>query len=209
MERRTVTGRSVSCPEEVVISAPPEDTPLTSRQAAFVAEYLIDLNGTQAAIRAGYSPPAAGAIATENLQKPAIAAAVARGKAQREARVNVKADSVLSEMSLLANSSIKHYVVDDEGQVQLAEGAPDGAMSAIKFIKRKTRVHYNSKGEVTSKDYDVELQLWDKPGSLKLMGRHVNLFPDRVEHTGPKGGPIEISEVRSVIVDPKAEGDGA
>lgn len=114
-------------------------------------------------------------------------------------------DTVLHEMSILATANVEHYVVDDEGQVQLAEGAPEGAMGAIQSIKRKTRVHYDKDQNIVGKTYDVELRLWDKPGSLKLMGKHagVKAFFDRVEVSGPNGGPIPVEAVKSVIVDPK------
>lgn len=181
--------------------APPT---LNPKQTAFVAEYLIDLNGTQAAIRAGYSPQTAGEIASEYLAKPAIAAAVERGKAQRLSRVGMTADSVLHEMSLLSHSRIDHYYVDDEGQVKLAEGAPDGAMGAIQSINRKTKVVTDKDGNVT-RTYDVTIKLWDKPQPLKLMGKHANVAAcfDRVELSGPNGGPIPVTEIRSIIVDPK------
>ena len=177
------------------MSEDPTSKPLNPRQAAFVAEYLIDLNGTQAAIRAGYSPATANEQASRLLTDVNIAAAVERGKAQRISRVNVTQDQVLQEMALLANSCLEHYCVDDEGQVRLTEGAPDGAMRAIQSIKKKTRVQYDKDGNITGKTYDVEVKLWDKPQPLKLMGRHVGLFPDRVEHTGKGGGPIELTEV--------------
>jgi phage terminase small subunit len=176
-----------------------ENTPLNARQAAFVAEYLIDLNGTQAAIRAGYSPDTAWVISAENLRKPSIAAAIARGKAQRASRVNMTQDTVLSEMAILAKSSIEHYYIDDDGQVRLNEGAPDGAMGAIQFIKRKTRIFRDRDGVETHREYDVELRLWDKPNPLKLMGKHVGLKWDRVEVTGKDGGPIVTQVVREVV----------
>jgi phage terminase small subunit len=56
---------------------------LTPKQRAFIDEYLVDLNATQAAIRAGYSPDTAGSIGHENLKKPEIAAAIAERKAKR------------------------------------------------------------------------------------------------------------------------------
>ena len=180
-----------------------EFVPLEPRQQAFVNEYIIDLNGTQAAIRAGYSPATATQIASDQLSKPNVAASVARAKAQRLQRVNIKQDDVLHEMSLLAMSRIDHYVVSDDGQVELAEGAPDGAMAAVQSIKRKTKIFRDREGIKTHREYDVELRLWDKPQPLKLTGRHVGLYPDRVEHVGKGGGPIEIAEVCSVIVDPK------
>jgi phage terminase small subunit len=111
-------------------------------------------------------------------------------------------DQVLQEMALLSHSRLEHYIIDDDGQVRLAEGAPDGAMGAIQSIKRKCTVKYNDKTNELTKTYDVELRLWDKPTPLKLMGRHVGLFPDRVEITGKNGGPVEtVNKIERVIVD--------
>ncbi len=165
---------------------------LLPRRAAFVAEYLVDLNGTQAAIRAGYSPATANEQAARLLADASVKLAVERGKAQRNARVNTTADSVLHEMSLLAQSNIEHYYIDDFGQLKPTDDAPDGAMRAIRSIKRKVR--HDKEGGVT---YEVEFTLWDKPGSLKLMGKHANVAAcfDRVEVTGPKGGPIELTQL--------------
>ena len=180
------------------------ERPLTARQTAFVSEYLIDLNGTQAAIRAGYSPTSAAEVASEALRNSKIVDAIERGKAQRLSRVQMTQDTVLHEMSLLSHSSLEHYYVDDDGQVRPTEDAPDGAMRALQSIKKKTRIFRDKDGNETGREYDVEVRLWNKPEPLKLMGKHVGLnFSDRVEHTGKGGGPIEIAEVRSVIVDPK------
>lgn len=99
-------------------------------------------------------------------------------------------------MAALAMSRIDHYIVDDNGQVQLAEGAPDNAMAAIQSIKRKKTVRQDTAGNITI-TYDVEIRLWDKPQPLKLTGRHVGLYPDRVEHVGKGGGPIEMTQVSS------------
>lgn len=183
-----------------------EETPLPElpkRRAAFVAEYLIDLNGTQAAIRAGYSPHTANEQAAQLLADVSVAAHVERAKAQRFARVNTTADSVLHEVSLLAQSCVEHYEVDDFGNLRAAEGAPEGAMRAVASVKKKIR--HAKDGSIT---YEVEFRLWDKPGSLKLMGKHAGVAAcfDKVEVTGKDGGPLEmITEVRRVVVSPKAE----
>ena len=71
---------------------------LTPKQEHFVAEYLIDLNATQAAIRAGYSKKTAHVIGPENLGKPAIAAAVARAQGDRTERTNITQDYVLESI---------------------------------------------------------------------------------------------------------------
>jgi phage terminase small subunit len=134
-----------------------------------------------------------------------VQAALEIVKQQRMARVNMTADSVLSEMAALAHSDITHYTVDDDGRVQLVEGAPANAMSAIQSIKHKKTIKEDDKGNVTI-THDVEIKLWDKPAPLKLMGKHVGLFPDRMEHTGKDGKPIEtVSRIERVVVKPKQD----
>lgn len=83
---------------------------LTPKQAAFVAEYLVDLNATQAAIRAGYSAKTADAIGKENLGKPPIAQAIAAAKANRAQRVEITADAVLQQLWALANADPNELV---------------------------------------------------------------------------------------------------
>jgi phage terminase small subunit len=72
---------------------------LTPKQKAFVEEYVIDLNGTQSAIRAGYSAKTANRIASENLSKPVIQAAIQEAKQQRSERTRIDADFVLLQIS--------------------------------------------------------------------------------------------------------------
>lgn len=73
------------------------DKTLTPKQEAFVREYLIDLNATQAAIRAGYSEKTAHVIGHENLSKPEIAAAIAEAKTERAEKCGIDAAWVLRE----------------------------------------------------------------------------------------------------------------
>mgnify|MGYP000495309096 CR=1 FL=1 len=81
---------------------------LTSKQQRFVDEYLIDLNGAKAAIRAGYSEKTARNIASENLAKPDIAEAVAAAAAMRSERTQIDADWVLREAQKLYALCIDH-----------------------------------------------------------------------------------------------------
>ncbi len=76
--------------------------PLNDRQARFVAEYLVDLNATQAAIRAGYSPPSARTQAADLLPNPNLAAAIAEAQAARGRRTEVTADRVVLELARVA-----------------------------------------------------------------------------------------------------------
>lgn len=87
---------------------------LTDKQQRFVEEYLVDLNATQAAIRAGYSEDTARSIGSENLTKPDIADAIAAAMAERSERVQITADEVLRELVDVAlgdvNELIEHRI---------------------------------------------------------------------------------------------------
>lgn len=194
----------------------PEDAPqnsnitigdeLTPQQARFVEEYLKDLNGTQAALRAGYSPNGAGVKASQLLAIAKIRDAVERGKAVRSARVGVTQDEVLNELNILATACIDNYIISDDGYLKPAPNAPEGVMRAVQSVDRKKRVYLDKDGGVSHIEYELKFKLWDKPGQLKLLGRHagVKAMFDRVEVSGPDGGPI-VTQVTRRIVDAKDE----
>ena len=83
---------------------------LTPKQALFVMEYVIDLNATQAAIRAGYSEDAAQQIGSENLSKPVIAAKVQEQLDAKAARNMLSADRVIQEQMRIAFSDVRKLV---------------------------------------------------------------------------------------------------
>lgn len=135
-------------------------------------------NGTKAATLAGYSKTSARRIATRLSSKAHVRAAIAeRGK-----DAGITRERVLQELVLLGFSDVTHYVVDDDGQVTLAAGAPPGAMRGLQSIKRKTTITSTKDRDTTV--HDVEIKLWDKPGPLKLAGQHVGLFAEKHEHSG-------------------------
>lgn len=140
----------------------------------FVREYLLDLNATQAAIRAGYSAKTAHAQASRLLKTVNVIMALDEARRRRDVRIEITRERVIQELALIAFSDITNYVVDDTGNVVLAKGAPPGAMRAISSLKRRVHV-----GEDGTSSVDVELKLWDKPAPLKLAGRHVGLFANK------------------------------
>lgn len=154
---------------------------LTPRQARFVEEYLVDLNATQSAIRAGYSARTAKAIASRLLTYVNVAAAVTAGREKATARTGLNRERILREVEIMAHSCVTDYVIDDNGKVDLAEGAHPDAMRAIKSIKRKRREWSDGSGEGHTVETEVELTFWDKPGMVKLAGRHkaIEGFSDR------------------------------
>jgi len=89
---------------------------LTAKQEMFIREYLIDLNGAQAAIRAGYSANSARQIADENLSKPYIKEAIEKAKSERQEELGLNAEWVLKRLKLIADRCIQaEPVLDKKG----------------------------------------------------------------------------------------------
>lgn len=112
---------------------------LTPKQARFCEEYLVDLNATQAAIRAGYSVESAGSIGSENLTKPEIRARIETAMAERSKRTGINADRVLRELGRIAFVNPKDVL-----DLQTAEVKPDTSdddLAAIAGMKVKYVPH--------------------------------------------------------------------
>ena len=90
---------------------------MNSKQQRFVEEYLIDLNATQAAILAGYSPKTANVIGCENLSKPEISNAISRAMAERSRRTGISQDRVVQELAKIAFVNITD-ICDPAGQIK-------------------------------------------------------------------------------------------
>lgn len=167
--------------------------PLNVREIRFVEQYLIDLNATQAAIRAGYSPKSARQMGARLCTKASISAALRKGMEARSERTGITADRVLKELESLAFSDVSHYLLDPKGgKVTLAAEAPPTAIRAVSSIKHK--VIPFGEGDFI---HEIELKLWDKVATLTLAGRHVDVhgFASRVEVTGKNG--------KALFQDPK------
>lgn len=146
---------------------------LTPNQARFVAEYLIDLNATQAAIRAGYSTRTASVQGCRLLRNAQVAASIRAGQQRAAERTDIAEGRVLKELKFIAFSNISHYRVDAAGNVSLSPEAQPGAIAALASVKSRHRT--DRRGTT----HEVELKLWDKVGALELAGRHVGLFTDQ------------------------------
>lgn len=180
---------------------------LEPRQARFVEEYLVDLNATQAAIRAGYSKDSARTIGPENLSKPAIAAAIADAQAERAFRTQVTADRVLTELARVGFSDIRNVVQWRGNATQLSEDEDSGdpifsVTNQVALIDSES-LSPNvaaSIAEVSQTDKGaMRIKLHDKLGALQKIGLHLGMFAQRVEHTGKDGGPIQTEDAS----DPK------
>lgn len=149
---------------------------ITPRRARFVEEYLVDLNATHAAARAGYSPSMARRAAYRLLGDPAVEAAVAEAKAARSAEVGISARDVLEELWAIGFSDIRRVAswgeagADGEQEIRIrASDAIDGRTArAILEISRAARG-------------GVKVRMHDKLGALNALARHLGMVPDRTE----------------------------
>ena len=149
---------------------------MTRKQKRFVDEYLIDLNATQAAIRAGYSPDSAQQMGSENLSKPVIKNAIDKSIAERSRRTGVNQDRVLLELAKVAFLNPVDVIDMDEATVKGEANRDDTA--CIASVKVKTIP--TGDGTITER----EVKTYDKLKALELLGRHLGMFNDKVTVEG-------------------------
>lgn len=145
---------------------------LTKKQKMFVEEYLIDLNATQAAIRAGYSVDTAAVIGCENLIKPNIQQEIAKAMAERSKRTGVNQDRVILELARLAFVKMTD-IVNEKGEIK--DTATDDDLACIEGIKYK---HSD-----TDSGYSVEreVKIGSKLKALELLGKHLGMWNDKFD----------------------------
>ena len=140
---------------------------LTPKQACFVEEYLTDLNATQAAIRAGYSPKMAGRIGFQLLEKSGIQAAIQAAQRERSARTGVTADRVVQEIARVAFASLSDVMTWGPSGAQVRpdnEITPEAAAAIA---------------EITETNFGVKVKLHNKVAALEQLAKHVGLYNDR------------------------------
>lgn len=170
---------------------------LTPKQQRFVEEYLVDLNATAAAKRAGYSARTAEWQGPQLLGKPHVAAAVAEAKAKRSQKTGIDAAWVLRTLAEEKTADLAS-IYDADGRLL---PVPEWPM----VFRRGLVVGVESFEEYAGTGPDRvavgmvrKVKLSDRIKHIELIGRHVDVqaFKDRQEHTGKDGGPIQTEVVQ-------------
>ena len=146
---------------------------LTEKQKRFVDEYLIDLNATQAAIRAGYSVRTAKDIGCENLAKPNIQQKISEKMAERSKRTGVNQDRIVLELAKIAFVNAADVIDSDDATIKA--GATDDDNAPIQSLKVK--VIPTKEGEGVER----EIRLNDKLKALELLGKHLGMWNDKLD----------------------------
>lgn len=164
---------------------------MTKKQKRFVEEYLIDLNATQAAIRAGYSPKAAYSIGSENLRKPEIRACIEKAMAERSKRTGINQDRIIIELAKIGLLNPKNLINFDEATVK--EEATEEDLAAISSIRVKRFPTKDGEG------VEREVKMYDKTKALELLGRHFGMFKDKVEVSGLEEEKKKLDDILQQI----------
>jgi phage terminase small subunit len=151
---------------------------MNARQSAFVNEYLIDLNATQAAIRAGYSAKTAYSQGERLLKNAEVAAAVSAAQAERSQRTRINADWVLSRLGAEVEADLADLYRED-GSVKPVHEWPliwrQGLVAGVEVERLAEGI-----GTVT------KIKISDRIKRIDLIGKHIDVqaFKEKVEHTG-------------------------
>lgn len=165
---------------------------LTDKQLAFCAEYLVDLNATQAAIRAGYSKKTAKSTGFQNMERPEIRVEIQKLMDDRSQRTEITSDAVIREVARLAFSDVRK-LFDENGAMLPIDKWPDGMAAAIASVEVDELFEGFGENRIQV-GYTKKVKIWDKPKSLEMLGKHLRLWVEKVEHTGPNGGPIQTRD---------------
>lgn len=138
---------------------------LTEKQKRFVQEYLVDLNATAAAKRAGYSEKSASRIAVELLNKTQVSAEIQKQQAKRQKRTEITQEKVLQELAAIAFANGYDFAqVIKPGVVRVipTEEIPQDKRKAVASIKETAN--------------GTEIKTYDKVRALELLGKHLGIF---------------------------------
>lgn len=147
---------------------------LTDKQQIFVQEYLVDLNATQAALRAKYSPKNAHRIGWQLLEKTRIREAIQAAMDRRAARTEITADRVLKEYARLAFADMRSFMDWTTASVEFIPAADlsDDDAACVAEISQTITEHGGT----------LRLKLHDKKGALDALARHLKLDAAKQRH---------------------------
>lgn len=165
--------------------------PLSPKQQRFCEEYLVDLNATQAAIRAGYSKKTAQEQSSRLLSNVIVAGCIQQLQVAQSKRTKITADAILAELHALATVDIS-LAYDDSGFLRPLKEIPENVRRAI--LNLEAAEIFAGDGDARSViGHLKKVRFHDKTKALELLGKHLKLFTEKHEHTGKDGAPIDVN----------------
>lgn len=167
---------------------------LTDKQELFCKEYLIDLNATQAAIRAGYSEKSASEIGNENLRKPQIQERIQKLQSKRNKRLEITADRVLAEYARIGFASVKSFTNVTSGGDPFIDlsNMDEDEWAAVSEIQVDD--YTDGRGEYARDVKKVKVKLHDKLKALDAMAKHVGVGQEQEKE------PVSSEDVAAALL---------
>ena len=167
-----------------------------SRHDRFAREYIKDLNGTRAAIAAGYSKKGARVTGSKLLSNPNVQSLLRELTEKQAIKLDLSAEVVLDELKKMGLSNMMDYIettADGGAVVDLSALTRDHA-AAVQEVTVDT--YMDGKGEDAREVKRIKFKLADKNRSLELLGKHLKLFTEKIEITGLDKLAESIAEAR-------------
>lgn len=181
---------------------------LNEKQARFAAEYIIDLNATRAAVRAGYSEKTAASQGARLLTNVKVQAVIQAAKEERSKRTEITADRVLQELASIGFANKRDVVrwgikevafgFDDEGKRVSADRIGDATV--VQYIPAPFVEPINADDlpedvvravkKVALGVNGFTIEMHDKVGALTKLGDHLGMWKQKLEVGGPDGAPL-------------------
>lgn len=189
---------------------------LTAKQKRFCDEYLIDLNATQAAIRAGYSEKTAYRTGADNLRKPQIEEYIAKRQKELSRSTEITQERVIKELALIAFSNNADYahVVEKKMKAEVGgalvdvldeDGKPVMYRTVEPVLTEELTEEQKRALAVIKKGREgLEVKSCDKVKALELLGKHLGIFTDKIE---ANVNDTTRSELLELLAQRKARGD--
>ena len=176
---------------------------LTPKQMRFVDEWLIDFNGKQAAIRAGYSAKTAEATAARLLRNVKVQAEISRRQKDLQKRTEISQDRVVKELARVAFADATDYAQVETRTVE----KDDGTEVSYQRVTLKNTAELSTEQRaaiagIKQGANGIEVKLCDKIKALELLGRHIGMFNDKLEVRATVDNPfagLSTEELRNVI----------
>lgn len=171
---------------------------INRKQQCFIDEYLIDLNATQAAIRAGYSEPGACGMGYKNLNKPKIQAAITKAQLARSKRTKIDHDYVLTMLGNDVTADVADLYSDEGSLKPVSEWPLVWRQGLVSGIDTQQEYAYID-GEKIPDGIVTKIRLADRTKLKEMLGNHVDVqaFKQQVNATP--------AEVRIVINRPNGD----
>ena len=176
---------------------------LTPKRMRFVDEWLIDFNGKQAAIRAGYSAKTAEAAAARLLRNVKVQAEISRRQKDLQRRTEVTQERVVMELARIAFADATDYAQVETRMIEKDDSTEVSYQTVA--LKNTAELSPEQRAAILGIKQGangVEVKLHDKIKALELLGRHIGMFNDKLEVKATVDNPfagLSTEELRNVI----------